>query len=911
MSSSSSINKCYYNYELPINSLNSNFKSSIHYIEPLKYDKCSYEIKTETNSNNTNIKNYQISNSSISIKNDKSLFTQVKSIAKEKLIYKYNCTKRKYNIYIINNLLRNDYCCIVSKFKDNILINNFNKEYFYKYYKTPEIKSTMVKFYPFYKTYFNFYCKPILNDIPLAANMKHYFDTKAKCFLNMEYHNENTNFDDNHNLSKKNSDSSEDLANDSKNNNDNIFNSKVKDALDNVTIMTTIPNDSETGSINLNIDKERIEIYRENKKEYSNDTTFAEIMDFIENKKYCKNSFLKFNKLRNKVKNELLKSKNNIIKNCLNYNKNNFELRNNFMNVLKKHNKKKIPINKINILLQKIKMNNLGKKINRNLLQENNDKSIDNKNKPNDINKSVNSNINSNSNSNKGYSNLGNIIVKSSNLNIDEKPYIAKKINTKKINEDIRKYYKNINNIINDYQNKENINNNYITNTNNSKNIKKVNKSISNIKPNKDNKIINQKISFKNRKKQSRNKNSFYQSIQSLSSINQNPERSQNIKNKKISLHKTFVKNQSNNKTLMNNNDTLKSLVPPSKTNHLRHKTKFIKYQNVEKIFQNIYSKIKKTYINNNYQIQNNDHNNNNQSTLFKTLIIDNSSLNNINHNLINSPVNAPIDNSISNTFLKKSIYHSIYNNGSANMLQKKENSKLNFKIRKIKNDNKRYSINQNSMNNKSYSLNKTSDKNYFLNNYLNVANSLKKSYKSLSKKKKYMYNKKIYTLNKKRIKNIKSFNNRSLNNRGKGQMNIDESKYKNIQKINSFSNKRKHKNTKFKEIYINIKKEIKSSKYDLIKIAKKCYNEKTNSQNHNLNSIHNFKKKEKKIKLRNDDLRNKTGKTTVNNLKYMDNSRYTTNKDNFNNIINSFHNKSQSTYGLDLNSRKFMKFYM
>lgn len=911
MSSSSSINKCYYNYELPINSFNSNLKNSIHYAEPLKYDKCSYEIITETNSNNTNIKNYQISNSSISIKNDKSIFTQFKSIAKEKLIYKYNCTKRKYNTYIVNNILRNDYCCIVSKFKDNILINNFNKEYFYKYYKTPEIKITMVKFYPFYKTYFNFYCKPILNDISLAASMKHYFDTKAKCFLNLEYHNENTNFDDKNNLSKKNSESSEELINESKtNNNDNIFNSKVKDVLDNVTIMTTIPNDSETGSINLDIDRERIEIYRENKKEYSNDTTFAEIMDFIEIKKNSKNNFLKFNKLRNKVKNELLKNKNNIIKNCLNYNKNNLELRNNFMNVLKKHNKKKIPINKINILLQKIKMNNLGKKINRNLLQENNDKSIDNKNKKNDANKSINSNINTNSNSNKAYSNLGNIIVKSSNLNIDERPNIAKKINTKKINEDIRKYYKNINNIINDYQNKENINNNFITNTNNSKNIKKVNKSISNIKSNKDNKIINQKISFKNRKKQSRNKNSFYQSIQSLSSINQNPERSQNIKNKKISLHKTFVKNQSNNKTIINNNDTVKSFIPPTKTNHLRHKTKFIKYQNVEKIFQNIYSKIKKTYINNNHQIQNNDHNNN-QSTLFKTIIIENSSLNNINHNLINSPANVAIDNSISNTFLKKSIYHSIYNNGSTNLLQKKENSKMNFKIKKIKNDNKRYSINQNSLNNKSYSLNKTSDKNYFLNNYLNVANSLKKSYKSLSKKKKYIYNNKINTINKKRIKNIKSFNNNSLNNRGKGPINIDESKYKNIQKINSFSNKRKHKNSKFKEIYINIKKEIKSSKYDLIKIAKKCYNEKTITQNHNLNSIQHFIKKEKKIKLRNDDLRNKTGKTTMNNLKYIDNSKYSSNKENLTYIINSFHNKSQSTYGLDLNSRKFMKFYM
>ena len=929
MSSSTTTNKCGNNYDLPKNSSKSILKNSIHYLQPSKIEKLSYEIVTNSNSS---IKNYQISNSSISLKGDKNILNQIKYLSKEKIIKKYNLTKEKYNIYNISYILRNDYCHIVSLFKD-MLINCTNIEYFYKYHKKPEINELMKKFYPFYKTYFNFYCKPIFNNISLAMTMKHYFDKKAKCFLNIEYNNDNSNFEEI--ISKKNSESSETTEKESKIDKDKIFNSEVKDALDNVTIMTTLPDYSDGKSINLNFSKERIEIYRENKNEYSNDTTFKEIVDDIKNERIIRsniNNINKLNKMRNKLRTEFLKNKNNIIKNYLNFNKNCIELikiKNKILINKYKDNKKKNPINKLNILLKKIKENNIRKKLKSNVIEENIDKSLEKENKKDDDNKSINS---SNENSNR-ISNLGKSIVKSSLNNNNEKQNTIQNIENKNITKEIIKNYKTINGILKDSQNKENKNKeiNY-TNINNNRNIKKINKSINNIKVNKDNKIINQKITLKNKKRKSRNKYSLYQSIQSISSFNQNLEKNHNSKNKKISLHKTFAKNQSNNsKNAFNGNENLKTIVPFSKVNHLRHKTKFIKYQNVEQIFHNIYSKIKKQKVNNN-----NFHtihiNNDNKSNLFKTSINDNNLMNTINFNNINSPNNIPINTSISNTFLKKSIYNSIYNSGSYKIIKNKGNPKIKFKFKKNITNNQRYSINinQNSIsiihNHKSHSLNKTSENNYFLNNFINIniTNSFKKSNKSLSKKKKFICSKKLKNIyHKKNMTNIKTINNNSLNNKGKAQINIDENKYKDMKKIYSFSNKRKNKkSSKLKEIFINIKKETKKNKYDVIKLAKKYYYEKNkernsisindnnkinNRYNFILNSLNNFKSKDKKYKVKNLSIRNKIAKTIVNNSRNnIDNSNHIKT----NNII-KFHNKSQSTYGLELNNRKFMKFKM
>ena len=899
MTSSPSSNIGYYNYDLPINSVSNMFQNSIHYIDKKKYD---INLNDIINDSNSNIKNFQISFSYVSSRgNNKSILSQVESIVRRKIIKKYNCTNDKYNFYIINNILRNDYCHIVSRFKD-ILINSPDVEYFYKYHKKVENEDLLKKLYLFYQNYFNFYCKPAFSNIALALIFKTYFDKKAKCFLNIEYNSDTSKFEDN--KSKKIiEESSIGSESKSKINQEKIFDKDIKESLDNVSIMTTIPdNTGKDSSINLNIEKEKIEIFRENKREYSNDSTFVEIIDYIRNKKnYTKN----FNNISNNnmsimkdlIKRELLRNKNKMIKNYLSYNKNNCESninRNNILNVIKKKNKKKIPVNKINVLLKKIKTNNIGKKVNKNALNENIVKSLDNLNKK-----------------------IETLSVKNSNLNNKEKQNKSKKSNGKKICSNI-----------NEYQNKENLNNN-----NNHKPFKKINKTINNLISNKDSKIINQKIILKKKKKRSRNKNSLYQSIQSMSSFNQNTDKNIIIKNKRISLHKTFAKNQPcNNKTIsINNNDTLKTIAPSTKINHLRHKTKFIKYQNVEKIFKNIYSKIKKQNINkNNFNTIHINNNHNNKQNIFKSLIIDNynNHMNTINYNNSNPPNNFLINSSISNIYSRKSFKYSLNNLGSFKILQRINNSKDKNKYNK--NITRRYNTNfdQNSLNifqtNKSNSLNKTYESNCITNNLINNNSySLKKSYKSLSKNKKNICNKKLKKLEYNRMRNIKSINSYSINSNGKIQIISDENLFKNFKKINSFNKRKNGKNQKLEDIINNNKKEIKINKKILFKIAKNfCEKNKdknsitlgtfesNRNNNYNLNrNINIFKNRDQKI--RNLYIKNRN-KANINNSKYnINHSIYNNIKETYGNNMSIFHNKSLSTYGLELNSKKYMKLKM
>ena len=899
MTSSPSSNIGYYNYDLPINSVSNMFQNSIHYIDKKKYD---INLNDIINDSNSNIKNSQISFSYVSSRgNNKSILSQVESIVRRKIIKKYNCTNDKYNFYIINNILRNDYCHIVSRFKD-ILINSPDVEYFYKYHKKVENEDLLKKLYLFYQNYFNFYCKPAFSNIALALIFKTYFDKKAKCFLNIEYNSDTSKFEDN--KSKKIiEESSIGSESKSKINQEKIFDKDIKESLDNVSIMTTIPdNTGKDSSINLNIEKEKIEIFRENKREYSNDSTFVEIIDYIRNKKnYTKN----FNNISNNnmsimkdlIKRELLRNKNKMIKNYLSYNKNNCESninRNNILNVIKKKNKKKIPVNKINVLLKKIKTNNIGKKVNKNALNENIVKSLDNLNKK-----------------------IETLSVKNSNLNNKEKQNKSKKSNGKKICSNI-----------NEYQNKENLNNN-----NNHKPFKKINKTINNLISNKDSKIINQKIILKKKKKRSRNKNSLYQSIQSMSSFNQNTDKNIIIKNKRISLHKTFAKNQPcNNKTIsINNNDTLKTIAPSTKINHLRHKTKFIKYQNVEKIFKNIYSKIKKQNINkNNFNTIHINNNHNNKQNIFKSLIIDNynNHMNTINYNNSNPPNNFLINSSISNIYSRKSFKYSLNNLGSFKILQRINNSKDKNKYNK--NITRRYNTNfdQNSLNifqtNKSNSLNKTYESNCITNNLINNNSySLKKSYKSLSKNKKNICNKKLKKLEYNRMRNIKSINSYSINSNGKIQIISDENLFKNFKKINSFNKRKNGKNQKLEDIINNNKKEIKINKKILFKIAKNfCEKNKdknsitlgtfesNRNNNYNLNrNINIFKNRDQKI--RNLYIKNRN-KANINYSKYnINHSIYNNIKETYGNNMSIFHNKSLSTYGLELNSKKYMKLKM
>ena len=892
-------------------------------MEPKHYEKCSYEVATNSNSN---IRNYQISNStSFSIKTKKNILLQIQHMAKEKLLKKYDCSIEKYNYCIINNILRNDYCHIVTLFKD-ILIKYSNLEFFVKKYNIKESKDLMKKFYPFYQSYFNFYCKPIFNCLHVSLMMKNYFDIKAKCFLESYQHNINNE----ENISKKSNVMTEnktiELNNDCDN---NIFNEKTKEVLDNVTIMTTLYDNSVNGSINLNIDKEKVEIFRENRKDYSTDSTYAEIIDYIQNKNAYTNKKNKFDNIKNKLKKQLTINKNKILKNILNYNRNNCDnninnINNSFLNIKKIINRNKIHLNKLNAFLKQVKLNNIVKKINRNLINNNINKSLENQNIENYDN--VNMNINSNTIIT-DFSNFENKLSKNVFTNNSRNINRIEKANNNNNNNNVnsklgKKSLKNL--IINDYQNKEIINNDYQNIIKYKKIFKNNNKKYS-----KDSKIINQKISIKNKKKLSRNKISFYQYIQGLSSIKQKNECQS--KNKKLCLHKTFIKHQSNSKKNVTNNNTnnISKIVPPlKKHNHTRYKTKFIKYQNIDKIFKKLYSKIKNPNPNNNYfyTINTINSHSNNKSSSINTLTIDNNmntmnTINDINTNSINTLINNPINNSINNTNLKQSIYSSIYCDRSYKSFKKNEIEKTKLKIQSVsnfkhiyKNNCKQNSI-HNSHTNKSISLlNKTSENNNLLNRINDVINKI--NYNSLSKKQKYKCTRKLSGSVHKKIKNIKSgVNNNSISIKNKPKLNINENTFKNNKKHNTITHhNRNYKSLKLNKIYHKIKKINNNSKNE-----KKIINDDKNIDKKLMISGNNYYKINNNFIFNSTTLKCPDNKKRIKNMYKKNNvtkpelkyAEFTTVNESNEKKMKTFHNKSLSTYGVDLNYKKIMKFKM
>jgi hypothetical protein len=80
-----------------------------------------------------------------------------------KIIKNYNCTKKKYEKYIINNLLNNANCHLVSIFKERML-TDFVDEFLRREYAKAESADRIPKFALYYKNYLKFFCQPTFNN---------------------------------------------------------------------------------------------------------------------------------------------------------------------------------------------------------------------------------------------------------------------------------------------------------------------------------------------------------------------------------------------------------------------------------------------------------------------------------------------------------------------------------------------------------------------------------------------------------------------------------------------------------------------------------------------------------------------------------------------------------------------------
>ena len=879
MSSSSSSNFDFSKKLFTKNSLNILLSNSINYIGLLSNNKNSKEIAF------SDIKNFHISNTSFSSKANNNIILHAKLLAKKKMSKKYDCTKEKYDSYIINYLLRNDNCHIVTLFKD-ILLNYSNLEFINKFYKMGKIRRILGEIYNFFKNYFSFYCKPIFNQINFNILFRNYFENKAKCFLSIESSKISENKTEND------SDSIDNNTSETLNQSQHIFNHYVKEFLDNITGLSNVngidEKNSQEGTINLNIDNEKFEIYMENKRDYSNNSTFVDIIKYI-NINSTKNNVDRKNKL--KLKKRLLAA-DNIRKNDRNKNFNiNFELNR------KTSNKNKITIDKLNLLSKKIKLNNFGIKINKKNLFH-----ISNNNDKKTLINNIHINKNTITEENKKDKDFGiknnflkskKIFIPISNSNLNSNnDYKFKKIDIMKINK------RNNLNYVNDHKNKENkeINNNISKNNNNQKNKSK-NKS------KKENKIISQKNSFKVKKKLSRNKKltkeinqNFYFSNQNN---NQKGEYKSNIKNSKKVINKTYIKRKSNNKSnnkLSRNNS--KTIIPILKNNLYRQKTKFLK-NSLEKIIKNLNQKIIRVFPSksNLNSIHTNKSHNCNKSNLFKTIIADSimSANNNVNNALTHMKASTLVNNNANIKNLKCSIH-------SENRSYKLKSLKLKVKKRRYKPINKNIRLNYNTNFLYLHSANTTlNNKSILLNNYSpNTSNNFrnKNSLKLLTKSKNMKEYNSLYMHNK--IKNIKSICiKNSIRPIKKSNLNVNEQKYKSFIKINSFNSQ------EFQNIF--------SSK-EKINLTNNSINiNKNYRMNRNItiknNQIIKYNRIKKKIGKSNKS-RNNVNTIIINNSKiYIENGNLIfKDKENIKiKTMNSFHNKSQSTYGLNLENKKGM----
>jgi len=241
----------------------------------------------------------------------KECINKINYLSNNKIQKKYNCTPEKYERIIVEYLLNNIDCHLVSIFKEKML-TDYVDEFLRREYNMGECIERIPKFSIYYKNYLLFFCKPTYNNFKFNELIQNYGEKKAELYYKDHYQGGLSNDDEDNGFEE--SSSSDDSSNkeneyEFSNNNGEIFNKIVKEKLDNVTVMTTI-NTTGNNTINLNLNNEKIEVFSENKAEISNDTTINDLMEDI--KKETK-------KLKNKKRDSIKKKFKNSYKKIMNY----------------------------------------------------------------------------------------------------------------------------------------------------------------------------------------------------------------------------------------------------------------------------------------------------------------------------------------------------------------------------------------------------------------------------------------------------------------------------------------------------------------------------------------------------------------------------------------------------------------
>ena len=162
-----------------------------------------------------------------------------------KIKKKYNCTKKSYDHFVVNCLLNNANCHLVSLFKEKML-TDYIDEFLRREYRIKECNERIPKFSVYYQNYLFFFCMPTFSNLAINEIINDYGERKAEVYYKNNYQGGKSI--DNEDIAFEQSDSEEENDRNTFKFNENgeIFDNSLKENIDNVTIM--IIGDSTSGA---------------------------------------------------------------------------------------------------------------------------------------------------------------------------------------------------------------------------------------------------------------------------------------------------------------------------------------------------------------------------------------------------------------------------------------------------------------------------------------------------------------------------------------------------------------------------------------------------------------------------------------------------------------------------------------
>jgi hypothetical protein len=107
--------------------------------------------------------------------------------ALNKTLYnKYLSRKSDYDSNVVDNLIYNKNCHIVSIFKEYMILD-YTDEFLRRWYTRLESKERIPKFANYYKNYLKFFCNPIFRSLKVNGIVQLYGDNKAELYYNCNY----------------------------------------------------------------------------------------------------------------------------------------------------------------------------------------------------------------------------------------------------------------------------------------------------------------------------------------------------------------------------------------------------------------------------------------------------------------------------------------------------------------------------------------------------------------------------------------------------------------------------------------------------------------------------------------------------------------------------------------------------